>query len=191
MTKKTYYLRPCKEAQELFTEAEALDAFTNGDPIALAVAEIDGNTITVKAGSKIVVHSAEHLRMSLCDQRETIVKTRSDRDFDYCKKLIDELLITLTDDVEFTSPSTASSVMLGRSDNGRKSWKTWSGVSLKDDLDNQVAGGAASVAAVQAGNAVSSQTAQPAAQVSGGVVGVDSDDIWELCKAIVEEVASA
>jgi hypothetical protein len=40
--------------------------------------------------------------------------------------------LVFAQDHAFTSPSTASAVVLGRNSNGREAWKTKAGITLKD-----------------------------------------------------------
>lgn len=49
--------------------------------------------------------------------------------------------LELTKDYEFSSPSTAAMVLLGRTSNGRKEWKNAAGVSLGDLQAQDLEGG--------------------------------------------------
>ena len=45
--------------------------------------------------------------------------------------------LVLTQDYTFNSPSAASTTLLGRNDNGRESWRTKAGISLKKVQEQQ------------------------------------------------------
>lgn len=47
-------------------------------------------------------------------------------------------LYIFTQDYTFGSPSTASGVILGRADNGRTSWRTEDGVTLKEIQESAI-----------------------------------------------------
>lgn len=105
-----------RKKSKIFEINAARGAKGNGFPSA--------NGFVVLKGSKIATTTVNSMQKSLENMRNKLLE-------DNIIQKIDEKLV-FSQDFEFSSPSTASSIIMGRSANGLKEWKLNNGISLKE-----------------------------------------------------------